>query len=64
MKEKRRDLNDCPFCGREVKHSYKVEREGDFYFVRCACGASGSYAPSEDGAVDAWNRRVMNDDVF
>lgn len=60
MREKRRDLARCPFCGREAGHSYVLEREGNCFFVRCACGASGSYAPTEEEAVEAWNRRAGN----
>jgi len=43
-------LKPCPFCGcRDCSGTVKI---------KCPqCGASGSYAPSEEDAVKKWNKR-------
>ena len=54
------ELRPCPFCGRDA--NLEVNSSGD-YFVRCSAGERCScrtrqYHENEAGAVNAWNRRV------
>ena len=53
------DLKPCPFCGGTanlIKEEWGIY---SFYYVSCgACLASTQHMiPSEDSAVNAWNRR-------
>lgn len=53
-------LKPCPFCGGEAK----VQRFPRNYSVYCTeCGArTMSFKPTEEEAVEDWNRRVSDDE--
>lgn len=70
-------LKACPFCGKDVAIVTScVGIEGCENFEECnhdgyscvvcnaqngGCGASGGYYPSDDKAIEAWNRRTPNE---
>lgn len=52
------DLNSCPFCGNadlECGH----DPDASLYRVECNCGACGPDGKTEQEAIDAWNRRIL-----
>lgn len=55
-------LKNCPFCGggAKVKRSHRFHD----YWVTCRrearCGIDGPFRFTEQGAIDAWNRRPPN----
>lgn len=56
-------LKPCPFCGGEP-HDETFHTEGGGYAVWCVgCDAIGPEKPSEEDAVEAWNRRPGEDDA-
>lgn len=62
------DLKPCPFCGNTNLYIQMTKESGcdDQYQVICnfnwnGCGASSGYWDTPQEAVDAWNRRVSND---
>lgn len=60
-------LKPCPFCG-----STSVDVKDDYhpvpnYYAVCdynkgGCGASSGYCRTEEEAIEAWNRRVNEND--
>lgn len=62
------ELKPCPFCGSKntACSFYTTHTEGmeDHYYIGCKnCGANGSRGKSEEEAIEAWNRRVNDNDV-
>ena len=53
----------CPFCGSKW-HEPKMMRyynryTGCMFFVECLeCGATSKHQPTEEYAIDSWNKRV------
>jgi Lar family restriction alleviation protein len=56
-------LKPCPFCGEprgRLWRSNRVQTRG-WYYVQCAhCDSRGSPHPMRDGAVKAWDRRMVD----
>lgn len=53
--EYKEELEKCPFCGGEAKE----RKSNGLYYVFCTnCGAKTVDVITENGAIDAWNRRV------
>lgn len=60
------ELKVCPFCGsNEVScwmSSSRFSTWKNSHYVKCyVCGAMTEAFPSEEEALDAWNRRTTND---
>ena len=53
-------IKKCPFCGSLANSvSYYNSYEGTKYFIECIqCGATSSHRPTEEYAVEQWNKRV------
>lgn len=53
--EDKKELEKCPFCG-----STAIERKSNgLYYVSCInCSVKTVNSITQDGAIDAWNRRV------
>ena len=53
-------IKKCPFCGSLAKpRRYYNSYEGTKYFIECIqCGATSSHRPTEEYAVEQWNRRI------
>lgn len=53
-------INSCPFCGSLAEsRRYYNSHEGEKYFIECVqCGATSSHRPTEEYAVEQWNKRV------
>jgi Lar family restriction alleviation protein len=59
MKKKETALKPCPFCG-ETALFLVPPYKSKTYLVYCDnCTARGAWALSRNGAIAAWNRRVM-----
>lgn len=61
MKNKR--LKPCPMCGNESPDIYNVSvfDDDECWCVKCPeCGLELNDYHQEDGAIDAWNRRVKS----
>lgn len=62
MRIERDNLKPCPFCGDdhpEVVTDMTVSPENRHYFVECRyCDGSMGPQPTEDEAIESWNRRV------
>ena len=60
-------LLPCPFCGGEARAVVTIEpeyRSLDVLHVKCLeCGAKGSESMDSCAAIEAWNRRCMEDDL-
>ena len=55
-------LEPCPFCGSGVLHKNNPEKMGRTFFVSCGfCDCRGACLPTEQGAVDAWNKRTITE---
>lgn len=58
------ELKPCPFCGRIGTLFVETDEIG-YVFVTCApsdngCGATGPAEITEEGAIEAWNRRCTD----
>lgn len=54
------ELKPCPFCGGEAEQGYKPNHS---YIVYCPnCGIGTGYKNTEEQAIEAWNRRVNDDE--
>lgn len=53
-------IKKCPFCGSLAEpRRYYNSYEGTKYFITCIqCGATSSHRPTEEYAVEQWNKRV------
>ena len=53
-------IKKCPFCsGLSEPRRYYNSYEGTKYFIECIqCGATSSHRPTEEYAVEQWNKRV------
>ena len=53
-------IKKCPFCGSLAKpRRYYNSYEGTKYFIECIqCGATSSHRPTEEYAIEQWNKRV------
>lgn len=53
-------IKKCPFCGSLAEpRRYYNSYEGTKYFIECfQCGAASSHRPTEEYAVEQWNKRV------
>ena len=60
------DLKPCPFCGGTQQHIETYGRlwfdYGVLYAVVCLCGARSYQSITEEKAIEAWNRRVGEED--
>ena len=59
------DLKPCPFCGGEAfVQKFRIEGTGRFFIsVVCrACFAQTGHHTKESYAIEAWNRRVREED--
>ena len=55
-----RELKPCPFCGGEATHG----KYWHGWIVICSeCGCKSVYAFSPEEAIDAWNRRVTDENI-
>lgn len=52
------ELKPCPFCGGKAQC---VEFYGMFHVICCDCYIAGRDRPSIGGAIEAWNRRLIED---
>lgn len=59
------DLKPCPFCGsNDVDIRWYMPRRGNgvLSFVLCYdCESSGPEKPTDEKAVEAWNRRANDE---
>lgn len=46
----------CPFCGGQEQEHYQ---QGKYFWLWCKCGAQGSHARDKEGAITAWNTRII-----
>ena len=51
------ELKPCPFCGGKAELSYRYLFEC-FWVVCEQCGTESAAFGTEDGAIEAWNRRA------
>ena len=53
-------IKKCPFCGSLAEpRRYYNSYEGTKYFIACIqCGATSSHRPTEEYAIEHWNKRV------
>lgn len=58
--EERGRLKPCPFCGGKPV-IYKSMPGRKAWIVCSGCGATSSYSYSEKTAIEAWNKRINND---
>lgn len=65
---KETELKKCPFCGGEAELSHgQFDGKGTSYVMCKRCAATGEFFSisfkhsSDDMAVKAWNRRVVNE---
>ncbi len=45
----------CPFCGEREQEQHQ---QGKSFWLWCSCGAQGSDARDQEGAIVLWNTRV------
>jgi len=54
-------LKLCPFCGNEAELKYTITVYFANYWVECfRCSISTRRVPSEDNAIEDWNKRSTN----
>ena len=65
--ERRKELSNCPFCGKEANIIYTQSKKENYLFVYCtACGIRTPYiyyiqeerCDAENTAINKWNRRA------
>lgn len=57
-------LEPCPFCGGEGQLYVYPNHITTEYNVQClGCGASSRYSNSEIDVIEAWNRRMENENT-
>ena len=56
-------IKKCPFCGSlSEPRRYYNSYEGTKYFIECIqCGATSSHRPTEEYAIEQWNKRVEDE---
>ncbi len=63
-------ISPCPFCNSKEVEPWVVENGGDcpkkgfkdIWAVGCDdCNAEGPWIDSKEGAITAWNTRILND---
>lgn len=59
-------LKPCPFntVNKFFGHDLRTEKKDNFWFVKCSCGASGSWSSCEELAVENWNSRLPLEDLL
>lgn len=57
------ELKPCPFCGGNAKlMTYKTPTFGEVFYVACrVCGNETKVKLADEEAIEAWNRRVDNE---
>ena len=53
----------CPFCKRTEGFQVKTVRKS-YKFVACKCKAAGPVMRTEEEAIEAWNRRPLDECIF
>jgi len=58
-----KDLARCPFCGFEDGEVGYLPGGGGYYYVHCnCCECRGPTCPTQDRAVNAWNK--LNEELM
>ena len=50
------ELKPCPFCGKDRLYVHQDSAE-EFIILCLKCGTTGPISPTEQQAIDAWNKR-------
>jgi Lar family restriction alleviation protein len=59
--EKTVSIKPCPFCNNDNTKEYAMQEFKGIFQVVCAkCGTFGPVGDTDDGALDAWNRRYVS----
>ena len=54
-------LKPCPFCGSDACVEVSLGDYSVFCQNGCDCGAKQEWFNTEDEAIEAWNRRVVDE---
>lgn len=57
-------LKECPFCGEKSAPEITKQEKYIWYWVKCACGATGAGSKIASLAADNWNERHLRCDTM